>query len=288
MSRETGSRRWGVLCILLVAHAMFSGSVVAQGVESWSAGMYWTYDATTSWVQTDSGKITLLVLGRAPALSSDAWLVAGVRDWWSGGEMVVPIWILEPRANYVRWPILASLLPKVESLTLYSALARQAALVPLVPSAAPFRIETLGYRSNASYPAAVTPPDWFGKDPAPWEAIETLTLVPEVAAELTLPSGSFSGALPVRYEWTNSGDADSGVGWWLPDLLAWGHVEGREEMYGIAAGVRTYAISLSEWGVMTEADMMDRVRLALERMEPFDREQAEDFRALLARLDFGR
>jgi hypothetical protein len=145
------------------------------------------------------------------------------------GEMVIPVWVLEPRAGYVRWPVLANSLPKAESLTLYSALTYRAARAPLVPANTPCRIETVGPPSNASWPEGVTHPDGLEEDLAAWEATEALTLIPGAGAELALPSGSFSYALPVRYEWTNSGDTNSGVAWWLPGLLAWGYVEGRSD-----------------------------------------------------------
>jgi hypothetical protein len=201
--------------------------------------------------------------------------------------MVIPVWVLEPRAGYVRWPVLANSLPKAESLTLYSALTYRAARAPLVPANTPCRIETVGPPSNASWPEGVTHPDGLEEDLAAWEATEALTLIPGAGAELALPSGSFSYALPVRYEWTNSGDTNSGVAWWLPGLLAWGYVEGHEELYGIASPLRTYTITLSEWGSMSEAEVTDRLRLALEKMEPFDPSQAQGFRMLLDELSLG-
>jgi hypothetical protein len=158
--------------------------------------------------------------------------------------MVIPVWVLEPRAGYVRWPVLANSLPKAESLTLYSALTYRAARAPLVPANTPCRIETAGPPSNASWPEGVTHPDGLEEDLAAWEATEALTLIPGAGAELARIAGTRTRAWP-------GGCRDC-----LP-------------------------------GAMSKAEVTDRLRLALEKMEPFDPSQAQGFRMLLDELSLG-
>jgi hypothetical protein len=273
---------WVGLLLGLAAHAAV---LTAGEAPTWEPGMYWTYDATTTymdaWGRTETGKVTLIVLGKDFVPDSGAWLLAGIRDWWSGGEMVSPVSVLGPPALYLRWPVLTNLLPKSDTMSFDSILAHHASMVP-GPGSRPYHLETVARPFSEAQ--IVERPDWLDQELGPGETAESMTLIPGDAGELLLPSGSFPEAAPVRYSLERGGESISGTAWWLPNLLAWGSVEGHEELL-VGPGY-SYKVTLSEWGRLSEAEMTDRLRSALERMEPFDREEAQGWRALLASFGF--
>lgn len=265
------------LCVALAPTAW------AQGATSWELGMYWTYDTTLTWGQTQTASMTLVVVAEVPYFEFGpwAWTVAGIYE--RGDEiqrLTVKSFWGSPLA-YVRWPIAVAFLEAFEPVSWMPSISSLAASLPVSLENRPVRVETVS-RAPSPGSDSVSRLDWLDTELSWWETAETVTLVPRDPVELALAAGVFPDAAPLDYERLR-GDRHAGTAWWLPDLLCWGLAEGTEAIQN-AQSTYQYRIELTAWGVWSETEMTRRVRAALDSTELLGPDETDGMRAYLRSL----
>jgi len=270
-------------------------SDVASPVE-WERGMYWTYDAVREMLPVDDpgdvreGSVTIVVLGSNTVLGVKTWVLVGIREMYEG-EVLAVLRHDEFSDAYVRWPVIADLLPMYETRTSKGDLAYWAAARSLSAAGRPVRIERAGKLIGG--PASEEwVADWLEPEAQAVSSLETLTLIPGEPRAVDTVFGGFPDAVPVSYTWTGFEERHSGEAFWSPDFGWWVYAEGREGEDGSSRDPQEttwtlrYDVSLSETGILSEEELTALLTRALASMEGASHPATEWVRARLKELGF--
>ncbi|MGB2983722.1 MAG: hypothetical protein WBC63_07685 [Candidatus Bipolaricaulia bacterium] len=290
----------GMLVVLMLA--VLSGAAARAQEEvpelqttAWDIGTYWSYE-TLSWTADGAnrrGPVTYVVLGHNIWLGDVRFAMGVIWEWYDRSARLAVLEISNPLWEYMRWPPIAEFLSGTETTSSKTGLTFAAMRTPLALGSKPVRIErVIGSNvepvtgsSAVDWLAAWQQPDWLSDEPGATPLVETVTLIPGEATELTVPAGTFVDALPVDYTWTGFFRRVTGRAWLSPELLWWVGAEGREETAegSLALG---YTVTLTGWGVFAGQELAATLAAALESMEAAERFSTEGLRLLLSELGF--